>query len=123
MTEEELTAEYQAASPEWQRAFDLGWRACYQGLQHDSESTTPPWLRRFFWHSLDSFVEDYKVPWFIPNKEAKCDEFCNPVFGIRLIGGVLYVRYGRTLRGPKSPECEQCKKDQEEAVWDVPQEA
>lgn len=114
MKHEEVEKVYENASEEFKRGFDLGWDDCYRGWERDMERSTPPWLRRFFWHSLDAFVEDYKVPWFITPTEAGGDEWCNRLIGIRLWGGVLYVRINRRLRNADSPECVNCSEARHE---------
>lgn len=105
--EPEWVSVYHGESPDFRRGWDMGWEAAYKELERKDWRYTPPLLRRFFWHPLDSFCE--KPAWFIRNKVAATDEWCNPVVGIRLRGGVLYVRYHWKLRHVDSTVCKVCE--------------
>lgn len=64
----------------------------------DGERAVPPLLRRFFWWDKDTLTSPRR-PVYWGN-----DEYCNTTVGIRLKGGVLFVRTGRKVRLDPSKE-------------------
>lgn len=75
-----------------------------QGVR-EAERAIPPLLRRFYWWELEGIADDYrrKLLWF------SGDEYCNDTIGIRLRGGVLFIRRNRKVRLEPHPECPKCK--------------
>jgi hypothetical protein len=102
---------YKTQSPDYQRGYDKGWEDAYRELEVKDEQCTPPWFRRFFWYPKSNFDGD-KVPYLT---NLGHDDWCNPVLGIRLRGGVLNIRYGWKRRMPKDGQCNKCAA--EEKAW------
>jgi hypothetical protein len=69
----------------------------------DQEQCVPPWFRRFFWWGKEQ-LSFPKKPFYI----GGTDEYCNATFGIRLINGVLFVRYGRKIHDEMNMNCPVC---------------
>lgn len=102
---------YRAESHDFQRGYDRGWDDALLELETEDWDAVPPLLRRFFWHPKEGFdVTLLRLHLF----DFSEDEHCNPVLNIRLLHGVLSIRYGRKLRSPRDGECDQCRKDEEE---------
>lgn len=97
---------YKAGSPDYQRGYDRGWDDAYHELAQRDETSTPPWFRRFFWYPIEKY--DKKDRRKLLHLNEGHDEWCNPVFGIRLKGGVLHIRYSRKLRLPTDGRCAEC---------------
>jgi len=116
LDDEALMAEHKAETRDYQRGYEVGRDDALRALAQRDMVNDPPWLRRFFWHTRDSFCEDSRPRLWVPPGQARTDEWCNPVFGIRLRGGVLYVRYGRRVRLPLEGDCPTCM--QELADWE-----
>lgn len=85
------------------------WDAWYAGAERgnwEAERAIPPLLRRFFWWPLDRITEEYqkKILWL-----GGGDEYCNDTIGIRLKGGVLFIRRNLRVRLEPHPDCPKCK--------------
>lgn len=91
--------EWDAHSPEWQDAWLAG---AAQG-HREAEQAVPPFLRRFFWWDKESLSFPRKLFY------KGGDEYCNDTIGIRLKGGVLFIRRNRKVRLEPHPECPKCK--------------
>lgn len=91
-------------SPDYQLGYDRGWEDAYRELSERDEHAVPPWFRRFFWYPRESFDSDWR-PLMISTGH---DEYCNPVLGIRVWGGVLNIRHGWKVRMPKDGPCRKC---------------
>jgi len=97
------TLEQWSAQPEaWQDAYLEGAKDAHK----EAERAIPPLLRRFFWWPTETITEEYqrKILWL-----GGGDEYCNDTIGIRLRGGVLFVRRNRKVRLEPHPECPKCK--------------
>lgn len=81
-------------SDEWAEAYDEGCR--------DMEKAIPPILRRFFWWDKDSLTS----PWKLIYRGG--DEFCNNTLGVRVKGGVFFIRTDRKFRTEPNPNCPKC---------------
>jgi hypothetical protein len=101
-------AEHRLKPPEYHQGYEQGVRDEQDCLMEKDERNVPPWLRRFFWHDKESFGEGWRIPWVSLPRTNGHDEWCNPVAGIRLRGGVLYVRTGRRVRFPSDGPCPEC---------------
>jgi hypothetical protein len=71
----------------------------------DAERAVPPLLRRFFWWDLETIADDARRKIFWKGG----DEYCNDTIGIRLKGGVLFIRRNRKVRLEPHPDCPKCK--------------
>lgn len=93
--------DWDAKDDAWQDAWLEG---AAQGIR-EAEQAIPPLLRRFFWWDLEQVADDYrrKLIWF------GGDEYCNDTIGIRLKGGVLFIRRNRRVRLEPHPACPKCK--------------
>ncbi len=96
--------EFSRQSEEWQDAYLEGSADGHR----EAERAIPPLLRRFFWWSLETITEEYrrKLLWL-----GGGDEYCNDTIGIRLKGGVLFIRRNRKVRLEPHPDCPKCKED------------
>lgn len=85
---------------------DLYLKGVQDGIK-DAERATPPLLRRFFWWDLETIAEDARRKLFSKGG----DEYCNDTIGIRLKGGVLFIRRNRKVRLEHHPDCPKCKEE------------
>jgi len=106
---EEWSGICRGESDDYRRGRDAGWDQAYTELCEQTEWTVPPLLRRFFWHDGSGETDDQMK--HLIATDCGTDEWCNPVFGIRMPGGMLYVRYGRKVRGPRDGLCDECRKE------------
>lgn len=101
-------AAHKAETRDYQRGYEVGRDDALRALAQRDMVNEPPWLRRFFWHPLETYCEDSVPRLWVSPRTAATDEWCNPVFGIRMRGGVLYVRYKRRVRLPLAGMCPVC---------------
>lgn len=89
-------------TPEEEDAWCAG---AVQGIR-EAERAIPPLLRRFFWWPTETISEEHqkRIFWL-----GGGDEYCNDTIGIRLKGGVLFIRRNRRVRLEPHPECPKCK--------------
>jgi hypothetical protein len=73
----------------------------------EAELAVPPLLRRFFWWDRETIAEDARRKLFYKGG----DECCNDAIGIRLKGGVLFIRVNRKVRLEPHPNCPKCAKE------------
>lgn len=94
--------DWMSQSQEWQHAYLEG----SQDAHREAQEATPPWLRRFFWWPLHTITEENrgKRLWL-----GGGDEYCNDTIGIRLKGGVLFIRRNWRVRLEPHPDCPKCK--------------
>lgn len=80
----------------------MTWDDSYDEGVGDAEKAIPPLLRRFFWWEKETLTH----PWKLLYRSG--DEYCNDVIGIRLKGGVLFIRTGRKISLTRNPDCTKC---------------
>lgn len=102
---------YKKESNDYRRGYDTGWDDAYRELEARDLKSTPPWFRRFFWYPKESY-DGEKIPWMADGGE---DQWCNPIWSIRLWGGVLHIRYGWKARTIESGPCNKCTA--EDKAW------
>lgn len=116
-------AAWKAESADYRRGYEQGEKDEQEWAAEKDERSIPPLLRRFYWYDNDRFAEDWKIPWISGPGTNGHDEWCNPVVGIRLLGGVLYVRVGRKLRLPLDGPCAACLEEMKDDRPDHPDDA
>lgn len=86
----------QKAKAAWDMGYDQGYK--------EAESAVPPIIRRrFFWWDKGSLTRPRQPLYW------SFDEYCNRVLGLRVRGGVLFIRTARTVRLEPHPHCKICK--------------
>lgn len=112
LDDELLMAAHRSETRDYQRGYEVGRDDAVRALAQRDEIATAPWLRRYFWSPIESFCDDSRPRLWVPPWKARTDEWCNPVFGIRMRKGVLYVRYGRRVRLPLEGMCPTCVQEE-----------
>lgn len=90
--------EFDQQTKDWQDAYLEG---SADGIR-EAEMAVPPLLRRFFWWDKEGLTFPWKLLYF------GGDEYCNDTIGIRLKGGVLFIRRNLRVRLEPHPACPKC---------------